>query len=175
MAGNSDPVSSPLNDAVWDFAKKSAHAFVLMVPVLMSARAAADTEPRVCQEEVPKTEWVGNVPLYAFDKHTRVGKRAIHLLSKLNSDVCAVLESHVPTPSTLAIAEIAAFYTDAVPVSQRLEWAYSSELEAAGLSADMRAVGCPLRAVPIVLNAFKRNLESLNSYRRDVLLGGRPL
>jgi hypothetical protein len=56
---------------------------VLMVPLVWCA-AETDGPPTACRQPVPGTAFIGGVPLYALDKHTRVGREAIRRFAQEN-------------------------------------------------------------------------------------------
>ncbi len=83
-------------------------------------------------DPIPQSRKVAGIPLYAFDKHTRVGKRAIERLIGENKPFRDCLVRFLAKGSPRKAAEIAAFYADGAPVAQRLDWAQSDGLERLG-------------------------------------------
>jgi hypothetical protein len=142
--------------------------FVLMLPLLWSAWQRAGGVSHIVGQNPPEPEYVGSIPLYVFDKHTAAGKQAIAIFARTNSPVRRTLARHISSSQITAVAEIAAFYADAAPVTRRLEWAEGLHLERAGLRADMIAVGCPLMGIETVTDAVRDNLADLNAIRKAV-------
>jgi hypothetical protein len=119
---------------------------------------------------LPQSPVIGGVPLYAFDKHTRLGKQAIRELVRSDAAVRSCLRDSVPEPRWQAAVEIAAFYADAAPIAKRLDWAQSRSLEALGKEADFATVGVPLRAIEPLQAAMAGSLERLNEIRKTLWL-----
>ena len=161
------PVKSlPLHDATRQLARIRAHPFCLMLPLIWSRWWHFGAGGEVVEEKLPISEFVCGVPLYTFDKHTAAGKQAISRFARENADMKRVLSRWVAKDKRIPVAEMAAFYTDAMPVSRKLRWACSEALEELGRLADMGMAGCPFDGVHAVLAATRSNLEDLNGHRR---------
>ncbi len=161
---------SPLHNAVIQAAQKPVHPFILMLPLLWSAQSREGAPPEIVVDPVPPAEFLGGIPLYTFDKHTRIGKQAISRLANENREVRDLLAEHVPDFVARDVALMAAFYADAMPVSRRHEWGQSRSLEALGLEADMTFAGCPKAGITPIVECIRRNLDHLNDLRRSILL-----
>lgn len=161
---------SPLHEATTKAARKGCHPIILMVPLLWSALLRETIPPQVVDCVVPPEETIGGIPLYTFDKHTSAGKHAISLFAQENREVADILAEHVPTAQARDVAQIAAFYADGIPVTRRLMWSKSRELEDLGLEADMVGAGCPKPGILPIATCVKRNLDHLNDIRRHVVL-----
>jgi hypothetical protein len=72
---------------------------MIMTPLLWLA-ASASGDHRIVDCPVPPVTMIGEVPSYVFDKHTAVGKAAIHRFARENNAVCAVLTAFVPEHRT---------------------------------------------------------------------------
>lgn len=162
-------IAAPLELALMQFARANGHPFALMLPLLWSYWQYCGAECRLAVDLVPEPEFVGGVPLYAFDKHTAAGKRAIAIFCRENADVAEVLHKWVPEPRRTEVAEIAAFYADACPVSLRFEWEAGPLMSFIGLQADMMGAGCAFDGVEPVVDCVRENLGGLNDARRSVL------
>lgn len=110
-----------LLNAVSAYASRGGHPFSLMLPILWSELSASEGGTSVHAEEVPQTEFVNGIPLYTFDKHTAVGKKAITTFAEENADMRHLL-TEVATHCRREVAFMAAFYADAVPVARRFLW-----------------------------------------------------
>jgi len=64
---------------------------------------------------VPPVTMVAEVPAYALDKHTALGKAAIHRFARERPAVRSALTAHVPEYRANDAACMAAFYADAAP------------------------------------------------------------
>ena len=116
---------------------------------------------------------IGDVPAYALDKHTALGKAAIHCFARQCQAVRDALAAHVPEYRANDAACMAAFYADAASVARRFNWDGSAELERLGTESDMLKVGVSREGVSAVLEVVRDNLEQLNAIRVDVLRGER--
>jgi hypothetical protein len=108
------------------------------------------------------------VPLYAFDTHTRIGKRAIERLVSENKPLRDCIVQFLAKGSPRKAAEIAAFYADGAPVSRRLDWAQSDSLERLGIEADFDAAGLRLDGIGPVRGAMNAALDQLNEIRAEL-------
>ena len=112
----------------------------LMVPVIW-LEASKQAKPPIMDCALPTSPIIRGVPLYAFDKHTAIGKSAIHQFARENQAVREILAEYVPEYRTRDAACMAAFHADAAPVSRRLDWSQSAALEAIGVDSDLRSSG----------------------------------
>jgi len=122
----------------------------------------------VRSDPVPETKTIVGVPLYAFDKHTRLGKRAIERLVSENKPFRDCIVRFLAQGSPKKAAEIAAFYADAAPVARRLDWAQSDALKRLGIEADFIAAGLRLDGIGPVQAAMNAALEQLNEIRAEL-------
>jgi hypothetical protein len=75
-------------------------------------------------------------------------------------------------------AYLAAFYTDAFPVSPRLMWQGCMEAQEFGIRNDLLLAGVRSEGIVPLLRLFQENLAELNEVRRKVLLrahGAQPV
>jgi hypothetical protein len=143
---------------------KTREPIVIMAPLLWLA-AGRTPAPSVVKCSVPTSPTIDGVPMYAFDKHTALGKAAIHQLARENEAVRGVLSAYVRHDQAREAACMAAFYADAAPVSLRLDWKGSAELEALGIENDMLRAGVPLEGIEPILTVVRDNLDHLNAIR----------
>jgi hypothetical protein len=127
-----------------------------MVPLIWLA--ARNSEKRVCDRAVPPLVKADDVPLYALDKHTRLGREAIWRLACENDCVRACLARFVPARQTRA-----------APVARRLMWEQSKALEAFGIERDLLHAGVAAEGIQPLLEAMRANLEHLNELRAQIL------
>jgi hypothetical protein len=156
----------PLHDAVLQIARARAHPFCLMLPLIWSRWWRVADKVQIADDEIPDCDTIDGIPLYTFDKHTSLGKRAIARFARENNLVADALRNWVPARSAVDVAEIAAFYADAAPVVRRLQWATGSLLSQMGLVADMTGAGCRFAGVRAVAQCVSENLADLNRFRR---------
>lgn len=117
---------------------------------------------------MPKTEIVDEIPLYTFDKHSRIGKRAIRELVEAETPLRDCLNKFVARSCWQAAAEMAAFYADAVPIARRLEWSLSHSVQALGTEADFYKAGVPLVGIRPLQAAMDSALGKLNDIRKKL-------
>jgi hypothetical protein len=155
-------------------ATRTREPITAMVPLIWLA-AKVSREVRVCDCPVPPMESAGNVPLYALDEHTRLGREAIWRFACENNRVRTGLESFVPASQRRRAANVAAFYADAAPVARRLLWEQSSRLETFGIDRDLLHAGVVPEGIAPLLEAVRSNLDHLNALRAQVLSRSRAV
>ena len=111
----------------------------------------------------------GDVPLYALDKHTRLGREAIWHFARQNMAVRACLARFVPENRWRTSAYMAAFYLDGAPLARRLMWDQSEFLEDFGIERDLLYAGIPVEGIQPLPEVMRANLGHLNQIRRDIL------
>ena len=166
-------VPAGLIDATRIAAIRTREPIVIMTPLLWLAATAAG-DAHVVDGVLPPVKMIGDsgVPAYALDKHTAIGKAAIHRLARENRAVREVLAAHVPEYRANAVACMTAFHVDAAPVSRRFEWTGSAELERLGVEADMAKVGVPVEGISPLLAVVRDNLDALNAIRAKLFARG---
>jgi hypothetical protein len=117
-------------------ARRTREPYTILVP-LTWLEVQRGGRANVRNEALPRSVIVAGVPLYAFDEHTRLGKRAINRLVQENASIRACLERFVPKRRWTAAAQHAAFYAEGSLVSRRLDWAQSNSLEALGIESEL--------------------------------------
>jgi hypothetical protein len=150
-------------------AQKTREPITLMVPLVWLA-ANRRSHPPTTKSEVPATKVVDGVPMYALDKHTRLGREAIRQFASENDEVRAVLARYVAPPRRNDAAYMAAFYADAAPLATKLVWKGVDELEAFGTETDLLLSGVPPEGFAPLLAAFMNNLRHLNEVRARVFV-----
>jgi hypothetical protein len=155
-------------------AAKSREPITLMVPLIWLA-ANDGQVPFALKAEVPWSPVLDGIPMYALDKHTRIGQESIRNLVKYNCEIRECLERYVVPAKWHAAAYMAAFYVDAAPLACRLIWQGCDELEALGTEADLLKVGVSSEGIQPLLRLFRRNVDQLNQIRADTICRKRPL
>jgi hypothetical protein len=166
-------VPHELVDATRIGAAKTREAIALMLPLLWLA--VRQERPNAVDCSTPEPVVVGNIPMYALDKHTRLGREAIGRFARQNAKVRACVDRHVESRRQREVALMAAFYTDAMPISRRLDWSKSRELEDFGREADLFFAGVPLDGIWPVLQVFAQDLPDLNRIRAEVFVRNQSL
>ena len=155
-------------------AAKSREPITLMVPLICLA-AYDGQAPTVLEAAVPGTLVLDDIPMYALDKHTRVGLEAIRSLVKYNCEIREFLERHVAPAQRHKAAYMAAFYADAAPLASKLSWDGADQLEALGTEADLLKSGVPAEHVEPLLQLFLANVNHLNKLRAHTICKKRRL
>ena len=144
-------------------AKKSREPITLMVPLIWLANDAQ--VPNVNASAVPGTLVLDDIPMYALDKHTRIGQEAIRSLVKYNYEIREFLERYVAPAQRHHAAYMAAFYADAASLASKLSWDGADRLEALGTETDLLKVGVPPECIDPLLQLFRANVSHLNKLR----------
>ena len=153
-------------------ARRTREPYTVLVPLTwLEVRRSGPGGVR--DEPVPRTDIVDDVPLYALDEHTRLGKRAINRLVQENSSIRACLARFVPKRRWTAAAQHAAFYAEGSAVSRRLDWAQSRSLEALGIESELSTAEVPPEGVEPLVAAMREALDQLNEIRREIWLAAR--
>ena len=148
-------------------AKRAPEVLVVLAPLIwLEVRRGGPAGLR--SDPIPQSRKVAGIPLYAFDKHTRIGKRAIERLVGENRPFRDCVVGFLVKGSPRKAAEIAAFYADAAPLARRLEWAQSDSLERLGIEADFIDAGLRLDGIGPVREAMNAALEQLNDIRAEL-------
>jgi hypothetical protein len=153
-------------------AKRTRESYTIMVPLIWH-EVQRSGPVTVRDQVVPASEIVAGVPLYAFDEHTRLGKRAINRLVQENAALRACLGQFVPKRRWTSAAQDAAFYADGASVSRRFDWSQSRSLEALGIEADLSTAEVPKAGVEPLLGIMRASLGHLNRIRTEVWLAAR--
>jgi hypothetical protein len=114
-------------------------AITLMVP--LAWLRANDHRATLIAADTPCSLVVDDIPMYALDKHTRVGREAIRNLVKGSDEIQACLRKYVAPAQLHDAAYMAAFYADAAPLARKLAWPGCDDLEVLGVEADLFKVG----------------------------------
>jgi hypothetical protein len=148
-------------------AKRTREPIVTLAPLIW-LESRRDQLAKICGEAVPESPVLDGVPMYAFDKHTRLGQAAIQKLIQESSRLRACLGRYVPKEVWRKATQMAVFYTDGYIVSRRLEWSLSRLLEALGIESDFCRTGVLPEARGPLLKALKDELHHLNAIRQEL-------
>jgi len=145
-------------------AKRTREPITVMVPLIW-LEAQRDQKAKICNESIPDSPVLDGIPMYAFDKHTRLGQGAIQNLIRESAPLRACLEQLVPKQSWRKATQMAAFYTDGYPISRRLDWSLSRSLEDLGIESDFCRVGVPSEGIASLRKVMRDDLSLLNEIR----------
>lgn len=149
-------------------ARRTREPLTVMLPLLWLELSRA--RGWIIRGSLPATRKVAGLPLYALDKHTRLGRAALHQFARENTKVRRVLERYVPKRNALAAVQWAAFYADAAALAERFLWARSREIERIGIEADLLNAGIPLEGIGAIRDVIAANIIHLNDIRERLLI-----
>ena len=150
-------------------ARRTRQPYVVLLPLVwLEVTRSGPAEVR--DEIVPPSRTVADIPLYALDEHTRLGKRAINTLAQQNLAIHACLRQYVPRRRWISAAQHAAFYAEGSAVSRRLDWAHSRALELLGIEAELSTAEVSPNGVEPLVSAMRNSLDQLNAIRTQLLL-----
>jgi hypothetical protein len=155
-------------------ATKTREPITLMVPLIWLA-AHDGQAPAVCTAPVPWSPVLDDIPMYALDKHTRIGQEAIRSLVTCNSEIRKLLDRYVAPAQWHKAAYMAAFYADAAALASKLAWDGAAKLEALGTEADLLKSGVSREGVEPLLKIFRANVDHLNRLRAHTFCKKRGL
>jgi hypothetical protein len=167
FGGSASKVARELIAPILVAARVTREPLVLLVPML--AAEVGYGPSRIIDQRPPETAYVGDLPTYALDKHTRIGRTAIRRFAASNVAVKNVLACVAPAQRAGA-AYMAAFYTDAAPLARKRVWAHLEQLEGLAIEADLLKSGVRQELQPNLLAAFAENLPELNGLRSEAYL-----
>jgi len=160
-------VPEALIEATGIAAKRTNEPMTVTVPLIWLA-AHAGPKPTIEQCPLPPLVCEGDIPLYALDEHTRLGRNAIFRFAQENAVVRHALESYA-LGSQRRAANLAAFYADAFPITPRLKWQGCVAAEEFGINNDFLIAQVSFEGIGPLLDLFRQNLGELNEFRREVL------
>lgn len=127
-------------------AKRTREPITVLVPLIwLESRRSRGA--RVCNETIPESPLLYGVPMYAFDKHTRLGQSAIQRLIQESDHLRACLERLVPKQGWRKATQMAAFYTVRISFRAVLIGLYLDPSKPLASSPISIASVCPLRVL----------------------------
>ena len=152
--------------------RKTREPMCIMLPVLWMEVFMSTPlfTPYIENKKLPVCEYANGMPLYCFDKHTRIGKQAITHFSIQNAEVSDFFNHYIPDFRIRDAVAMAAFYVDAVPISRQLIWDGGEALKRLGTESDFEPCGAPLHAVSKFIKVVQKNLGHLNDLRRELFM-----
>lgn len=149
-------------------ARRTREPLTVMLPLLWLDLSRA--RGWIIRCPLPATRKIAGLPLYALDKHTRLGRAALNQFARENTQVRRVLERYVPKRNALSAVQWGAFYTDAASLRERLLWARGQEIERIGIEADLLHAGIPPEGIGAIRDVIAGNLVHLNALRERLLV-----
>ena len=144
---------------------------MLLLPLLWLAAAEGETE--LVDSSLATSALINGVPLYALDKHTRLGREAIGRFARENVEIAQFLTEHARGSRDGAL-RMAVFYADGALTRPTLQWRQSAELTAVGVAADFHKVNVTADVGPALIRLVSAHIADLNAIRSQVLSRALP-
>jgi hypothetical protein len=135
--------------------------------------AAAGSEIEVLDPPLPSSGLINGVPLYALDKHTRLGRQPIGRFAKETAEVARFLAKRGCGSGDDRAVRMAVFYADGALTRPTLRWRHSAELTAAAV-ADFHGVHVASVVGDELVELVAAHIVDLNSIRIQLLSHALP-
>jgi hypothetical protein len=165
-------VPEDLVNAVTQAARRTREPLTVLLPIIWLA-AQEQTNSHIEECALPPAPQVEGIPLYAFDKHTRVGRQALGLLARENAAIRTVLQRYAQDRSGLEAVRLAAFHAESACVKRRLIWRLATRIESFGTETDLLYAGVAPEGHAPLIHAVRDNLDHLNDLRARLFLQSR--
>ena len=156
-----------LLDAVAIAARKTREPMTVFPPLIWLE--ASKSETFIIDDPLPPSGSLNGVPLYALDKHTRAGRRAIRLFGQRNPRIACFARDHLRDCKNDGALRIAVFYAEGGLTRPSLRWDQSEELANLGVAADFLPVNTTAQIGVALINLVSENLAHLNDIRAELL------
>jgi hypothetical protein len=158
-------VPEALLEAVATAIRKTREPLALFLPLLWLA--AAGSETKLARSSPPPSGLIDGVPLYALDKHTRLGRIAIDRFGAENASIAQFLAEH--GHSRNAALRMAVFYAEGAFIRPALRWRGSAEIAAKGVAADFHKVHVVAGIGAALIRLVRAHIADLDAIRSQVL------
>ena len=159
-------VPEALLEAVATTIRRTREPLALFLPLLWLTAAGSETE--LAHSSPPPSGQIDGVPLYALDKHTRLGRQAIGRFAKESAPIAQFLAEHDRSGNTAALG-MAVFYAEGALIWPALQWRGSAELAAAGVAADFHKVHVAAGVGEALIRLVRAHIADLDVIRSQVL------
>ena len=165
-------VPERLLEAVAVAIRRVREPFALLLPLLWLA--AAGSETGLADFPLAPSGLINGVPLYALDKHTRLGRQAIGRFAKENAEIARFLTKRGCGSSDDRALRMAVFYADGALTRPTLRWRHSAELTASGVAADFQGVHVGADVGAELVELVVAHIANLHSIRSQLLSRALP-
>jgi hypothetical protein len=117
---------------------------------------------------------INGVPLYALDRHTRLGRRAIGRFAQEDAEIAQFLTERDCDPGDDGALRMAVFYADGALTRPTLRWRYSAELTAASIAADFHKVNVAASVGVELVELVAAHIAHLDAIRSQLLSRALP-
>jgi hypothetical protein len=112
---------------------------------------------------------INGVPLYALDRHTRYGRRAIKRFAQENAEIAQFLTERDCDSGDDGALRMAVFYADGALTRPTMRWRHTAELTAAGVAADFHKVHVAADVGAELVELVAAHIADLDSIRIQLL------
>jgi hypothetical protein len=152
--------------------KKAREPFPLLLPLLWLAAAGSESE--LLDSPLAPSGLINGVPLYALDRHTRLGRRAIRRFAQENAEIAQFLTKRGCDSGDDGALRMAVFYADGALTRPTLRWRHSAELTVAGVAADFHKVQVAAEVGAELVELVAAHIADLDSIRIQLLSRALP-
>jgi hypothetical protein len=160
-------VPERLLEAVAVAIRRAREPFALLLPLLWLA--AAGSETGLADSPLAPSGLINGVPLYALDKHTRLGRQAIGRFAQENAEIAQFLTERGCGSDDDGALRMAVFYADGALTRPTLHWRHSVEVTAAGVAADFHKVHVAAEVGAELVQLVATHIADLNTIRSRLL------
>ena len=165
-------VPERLLEAVAVAIRRAREPFPLLLPLLWLAAAGSESE--LLDSPLAPSGLINGVPLYALDRHTRLGRRAIRRFAQENAEIAQFLTKRGCDSGDDGALRMAVFYADGALTRPTLRWRHSAELTAAGVAADFHKVQVAADVGAELVELVAAHIAGLDSIRIQLLSRALP-
>jgi hypothetical protein len=152
--------------------KKTREPFALLLPLLWLAAAGSESE--LSDSPLPPSDLINGVPLYALDKHTRLGRQAIGRFAQEDAKIAQFLNQHGCGSGADGALRMAVFYADGALTRPTLRWRHSVELTASGVAADFHKASVAPGVGAELVQLVTDRIADLDAIRSQLLSHALP-
>ena len=144
----------------------------MLLPLLWLAADGSKTE--LLESPLTPSSLINGVPLYALDRHTRLGRQAIRLFSRESVEIAQFLTERGCGSGDSGALRMAVFYADGALTRPTFWWRHSAELTAIGRAADFRKVDVAAGVGAELVQLVAAHITQLNAIRSRLLSHALP-
>jgi hypothetical protein len=165
-------VPERLLEAIAVAIKRAREPFPLLLPLLWLAAAGGESE--LLDSPLAPSGLINGVPLYALDRHTRLGRQAIKRFAQENAEIAQFLTKRGCDSGDDGALRMAVFYADGALTRPTLRWRHSAELTVAGVAADFHKVQVAADVGAELVELVAAHIADLDSIRIQLLSRALP-
>jgi hypothetical protein len=159
-----------LLSAVLQDATRSSRFPLSAVLPLVWLEARKHEPTRIVRNDLGPTRAVEGIPLYAIDKHTAMGSRALAKFSRQIPAVSRFLAAHGEISRLLEALGLAVFHAEGGRLRDQLLWQRTEELAMLEREADAATVKLEPAVLLELMQIVRDHLDELNDIREAELL-----